>query len=75
MIKKILSLTIVFIFCAMPVLAKDKIEMINDDIGVYIFKINAKKYAHKIKPYIVQNVETPKKVYNDNCFDLVDVKN
>jgi len=69
--KKIISLFVLFIFCAVPVFDKEKIELTNDDTGVYIFKINTKKYGNKIKPFIVDNVMTPKKVYNDYCFDLV----
>ncbi|MBR2069160.1 MAG: phosphodiester glycosidase family protein [Candidatus Gastranaerophilales bacterium] len=75
----LLILTITLTFC--PVLAKDKIEVLNKDNGVYIFKIDTKKYGDKIKPFIAPKLTTPKKVYDDNCFDLVvnagffDVKN
>lgn len=71
MIKKILSVLILIIFFASPVFAKEKIELIDDNSGVYVFKIDTKKYGNKIKPYIVDNLETPKKVYNDCCFELV----
>lgn len=69
--KKIISVFILMIFSFAPVFAKEKIEMINDNSGIYVFKINIKKYGDKIKPYIVPDVETPKKIYNDCCFDLV----
>lgn len=64
-----------------PVLAKEKIQFTNDDLGVYVFKINTKKYGSKIKPFMTTKLTTPQKVYDDNCFDLVvnggffDVKN
>jgi len=51
--------------------AKDKIQVANDTPGVWVFKINTKKYGSKIKPYISKRLETTKKVYEENCFDLV----
>lgn len=73
--KKILILLYIFIFSLasanLNANAQEKIEMINDNSGVYVFKINTKKYGNKIKPYIVSDVVTPKKIYNDCCFDLV----
>ncbi len=78
---KIFILFLAFILSFCPALAKDKIKVINKDLGVYIFKIDTKKYGDKIRPYMASKLETPKKVYNDNCFDFVvnagffDVKN
>jgi len=74
--KLFLALGIVFSLCFMPCftqvsLAKEKIEVQTPDDGVYIFKINTKKYGNKIKPYITHILKTPKKVYDDNCFELV----
>lgn len=75
----ILILSLIFSFC--PVLAKEKIELTNDQAGIYIFKIDTKKYGDKIKPYMTKRLTTPQKVYDENCFDLVvnggffDVKN
>ena len=64
-----------------PAFANEKIKTINDKAGIYIFKINTKKYGDKIKPYVTQRLTTPKQVYENNSFDLVvnagffDVKN
>lgn len=72
-------LTFLFIFA--PAFAKDKIELVNDTPGIYVFKINTKKYGKKIKPYMTKRLTTPQKVYEDECFDFVvnggffDVKN
>lgn len=51
--------------------AKDKVKVINDTPGVWVFKINTKKYGNKIKPFVTKRLETTTKVYEDNCFDLV----
>ena len=50
--KKILTVCLAFIFILCPVFAKDKIKVIDKDLGIYIFKINTKKYGEKIKPYL-----------------------
>ena len=84
--KKIISrIVLVLIFTLIlgfnPTLAKDKFEVNNDTLGIYVFKINTKKYGNKIKPFMTNKLTTPKKVYEDNCFDFVvnggffDVKN
>ena len=80
--KKILILTMAFLLSFCPTIAKEKIQVQkNNDNGVYIFKINTKKYGNKIKPYVSKKLTTAQKVYDDNCFDLVvnggffDVKN
>lgn len=79
--KKILLLILSLILTIYPVLAKEKIELTNDTAGIYVFKINTKKYGKKIKPYMTKRLTTPQIVYEDNCFDLVvnggffDVKN
>lgn len=79
--KKIFLLILVAIFTFCPVLAKDKFEVINDTAGIYVFKINTKKYGNKIKPFMTKRLTTPQIVYEDNCFDFVvnggffDVKN
>ena len=70
--KKIISLlilTILFTFC--PAFAKDKFEVKNDTAGIYVFKIDTKKYGKKIKPYLSKKLTTPQKVYEDECFDFV----
>ena len=69
--KKILSVLVLFLLFFSPVSASEKIQMIDDNSGVYVFKINTKKYGNKIKPYIVDKLATPKKIYNDCCFELV----
>jgi len=80
MIKKIIIILLMFLV-GIPALAKDKIEFSNDDYGIFVFKIDTKKYGDKIKPFMAPVLTTPKKVYDDNCFDLVvnggffDVKN
>lgn len=51
--------------------ASEKIKMTNNQPGVYVFKINTKKYGNKIKPYMTSVLTTPQRVYEDNCFDLV----
>ena len=38
---------------------------------MYDLKINPKKYGSKIKPFVTPKLQTPQKVYEDNCFDLV----
>ena len=78
--KKIL-LVILLMFSMLPIFAKEKIEMSNNDFGIYVFKIDTNKYGNKIKPYMTPVLTTPKKLYEDECFDLVvnggffDVKN
>ncbi len=69
--KKIIILILLLIFSLSPVLAKEKIEMTQDGAGIYIFKINTKKYGSKIKPYVSRKLTTPQKIYDDECFDLV----
>ncbi len=69
--KKIFLLIISLIFTFCPTLAKDKLKVINDEAGVYVFKINTKKYGKKIKPFMAKKLTTPQKVYDDNCFDFV----
>ena len=64
-----LILSLVLSFC--PAIAKDKFEVINDTVGVYVFKINTKKYGKKIRPFVTSKLTTPQKVYDDNCFDFV----
>ncbi len=82
--KRILNLFLIIIFSIIsiaPSFGADKIEVTNDENGIWVFKINTKKYGQKIKPYITEKLTTPQKVYEDNCFDLVvnggfyDVKN
>ena len=83
--KKISALFLSFVFAfslgTQNALAKEKIQMYNSDLGVYVFKIDTKKYGNKIKPYMTRTLTTPKKVYDDECFELVvnggffDVKN
>ena len=68
---KILTLFLALIFSFCSAEAKDKVKVINEDLGVYVFKINTKKYGKKIKPFVTTRLTTPKKVYEDNCFDLV----
>ena len=81
---KIFNLFLVCIFCVfsiLPVYSAEKIKVTNDEVGIWIFKINTKKYGSKIKPFVTEKLTTPQKVYEDNCFDLVvnggyyDVKN
>lgn len=70
--KKIsLILALVAAFCFSSVMAKDMIEVTNKDLGVYIFKIDTKKYGEKIKPFMTRSLMTPQKVFEDNCFELV----
>ncbi|MBQ7287666.1 MAG: phosphodiester glycosidase family protein [Candidatus Gastranaerophilales bacterium] len=69
--KNILLIILALVFTFAPAIAKEKIEVINDDAGVYVFKINTKKYGDKIKPYMTKKLTTPKKVYENCCFDLV----
>lgn len=75
----LLVLSLILSFC--PTLAKDKFELTNDVSGIYVFKIDTKKYGEKIKPYMTKRLTTPQVVYEDNCFDFVvnggffDVKN
>ena len=79
--KKILVLTLVIIFGFCPVFAKDKVKVTNKGDGIYIFKVNTKKYGNKIKPYMPDTLTTTKRVYEENNFDFVvnagffDVKN
>lgn len=68
--KKII-LTILILFLSAPIFAQDKVQVINDDFGIYIFKIDTKKYGDKIKPFVAQSLTTPKEVYDKNCFELV----
>ena len=79
---KILLFILTLLFILSPAFAKDKVKIVkNKDIGVYVFKINTNKYGNKIKPFMTSHLTTPKRVYDDNCFDFVvnagffDVKN
>lgn len=78
--KKALLLFFILMF-SMPVLGKEMISYKDNKDGVYVFKINTKKYGNKIKPVMTPYVVTPKKLYEDNCYELVvnagffDVKN
>jgi len=67
----ILFITLCVVFNPSFAFAKEKIEASNPELGIYVFKINTKKYGQKIKPYVTSKVTKPEKVYNDNCFDLV----
>lgn len=69
--KKIIISILLLIFSFSPVFAKEKIELTQDGPGIYIFKINTKKYGSKIKPYVSRKLTTPQKIYDDECFDLV----
>ena len=64
-------LSVIFCFSFGSANAKEKIKMINDTPGIYIFKIDTKKYGNSIKPFVTPTLQTPQKVYEDNCFDLV----
>lgn len=81
-IRKFLNLFLVLIFFAVnPAFSQEKIKVMHDEPGIYVFKINTNKYGDKIKPYVAPRLTMPKKIYEDNCFDLVvnagffDVKN
>lgn len=70
--KKFTILFLTLIFClSQGVYAKDKIKMTHNTPGIYIFKVNTKKYGNKIKPFVTPTLQTPERVYEDNCFDLV----
>lgn len=69
--KLVYGIFLLFILCFAPATAQDKITLTNEDSGVYIFKINTKKYGEKIKPLVTPKLMTPEKVYDDNCYDLV----
>ena len=65
---------IIFLLFLCPVFAKetdDGIKVIHKYEGIWVFKIEAKKYGEKIKPFVTTKLTTPQKVYDDNCFDLV----
>ena len=78
--KKFLTILYILIF-TLPLYAADKIKYTDNKDGVYVFEINTKKYGDKIKPVMTKRVVTPKKLYEDDCYDLVvnggffDVKN
>ena len=69
--KKILLVILSLILSFCPTFAKDKFKVTNDTAGIYVFKINTKKYGKKIKPYMTKRLTTPQVVYEDNCFDFV----
>ncbi len=71
--KKFAILFLSFIFCFLNTEAypKEKIKITHKEPGIYIFKINTNRYGNKIKPFITPTLQTPKKVYEDNCFDFV----
>lgn len=70
MMKKIILILIFSLI--LPVFAgEDKIEVIKNTPGIYMFKIDYKKYGDKIKPYMTHTLTTPRKVYEDKSFDLV----
>lgn len=69
--KNFLLILLSLILSLCPVLAKEKIETIQNEAGIYVFKINTKKYGSKIKPYMTNKLTTPQKLYEDECFDLV----
>lgn len=69
--KKLLIAIFLTYICILPVFAKNKIEVTNDKPGLYIFKIDTNKYGDKIKPYMPNYTATPRKVFENNPFDLV----
>lgn len=75
--KKILTIAFLLIFASFSqaFCAQDKIQVLSngtgEDIGIYTFRINTKKYGNKIKPYITNRLTTPQKVFEDKCFDFV----
>lgn len=69
--KRFLIFILMLIFATFSAYAKEKIEVINDTVGIYIFKIDTKKYGSKIKPYIADKLTTAQKIYEDECFDFV----
>lgn len=78
--KKLLLSFLISLFF-MPVFASEMISYKDYKDGVYVFKINTRKYGNKIKPVMTQRVVTPQKLYEDECYELVvnagffDVKN
>lgn len=78
--KKLVLLFLMFII-SLPVFAQDKVKFIDMNNGIYVFKIDTKKYGEFIKPYLSDKLTTPKTVLDDNNFELVvnggfyDVKN
>ena len=69
--KKILTLFILSIMVCFPAFSKEKVRVGDSTVGVYVFKINTKKYGDKIKPYMASNLMTTKKLYNSGKYDLV----
>lgn len=69
--KKILTLFILLIMTCFPAFSKEKVQMDDSAVGVYVFKINTKKYGEKIKPYMASSLMTTKKLYNSGKYDLV----
>lgn len=80
--KKLLATLLIALFClSTNAWAKEKIEFQNPQAGVYIFKVNTKKYGKSIKPHMSDRLKTPRRIYENNDFELVvnggffDVKN
>lgn len=69
--KKLFWIFTAFIFILSPVFSKEIVKFNNDEAGVYVFKINTKKYGDKIKPYITPRLTTTGKLYQQDCFELV----
>lgn len=69
--KKIALILFIILQMFLPSFAKEQIKLDNSDYGVWVFKINTKKYGKNIKPYMTKTLTTPKKVRDKNCFDLV----
>lgn len=69
--KNFFTILAMFVFFCSNAFAKEEIEFQNPQAGVYIFKINTKKYGDKIKPYMSTKLKTPRKIYKDNCVHLV----
>lgn len=56
--------------CSQAVFAAD-IEYIHKDPNVYVFKLNTSKIGNKIKPYVLEELDTVQNVYKQNCFQFV----
>lgn len=69
--KKIFAILFIMLGLFSICFAKEKVKVSSKDFGVYVFKINAKKYGKNIKPVVVEKLTTPQKLYDDCKYELV----
>ncbi len=69
--KKILFIILGLFMLTTPALALDGLEYIHQEEGVHMYRIDTKKLGGKIKPYIADELQTAKSLYETGNYSLV----